>query len=151
MSSSAPTVLLIEDNEDNRIVYSTILRHYGFRVREAHTGEDGVQIARDESPDLILMDVGLPGIAGWEATSRLRSDERTRSIPIIALTAHALAEHRARSLEVGCDDYLAKPVEPREVLAAVQRHLERTRLARGASATIRRRTTESRELGMAGD
>jgi CheY-like chemotaxis protein len=69
------------------------------------------------------MDVGLPGIDGWEATSRLKGDPATRQIPIIALTAHALNEHRTRAFEVGCDDYLAKPVEPREVLATVRRHL----------------------------
>jgi two-component system, cell cycle response regulator DivK len=120
---SARTVLLIEDNEDNRIVYSTILRHYGFNVLEALTGEDGIAAAVTEKPDLILMDIGLPGLDGWEATRRLKSDDSTRAIPIIALTAHAMAEHREQALQVGCDAYLAKPVEPREVLAQVKRML----------------------------
>lgn len=117
------TILLIEDNEDNRIVYSTILRHFGYEVLEALTGEEGIAMAERERPDLILMDVGLPGIDGWEATTRLKRGDATRHIPVVALTAHALNEHRARAMEVGCDAYLAKPVEPREVLLTVQRFL----------------------------
>ena len=119
--TSSPTVLLVEDNEDNRIVYSTILRHFGYRVLEAQSAEDGLVTAEREQPQLILMDVGLPGMDGWEATAQLKSNERTRHIPVVALTAHALNEHRQRAMEVGCDAYLAKPVEPREVLSTVQR------------------------------
>ena len=121
-----PTILLVEDNEDNRIVYSTILRHFGFEVLEATSGEAGVEMALRSRPALVLMDIGLPGMDGFEATARLRDAEETRDIPVIALTAHALPEHRARALEVGCDDYLTKPVEPREVLATVRRYLNRT-------------------------
>jgi two-component system, cell cycle response regulator DivK len=117
------TILLVEDNEDNRIVYSTILRHFGYEVMEAQTGEDGIAMAERDLPDLILMDVGLPGMDGWEATAHLKNRAATREIPIIALTAHALNEHRARAMEVGCDGYLAKPVEPREVLSTVRRFL----------------------------
>jgi CheY-like chemotaxis protein len=117
------TVLLVEDNEDNRIVYTTILKYYGYRVIEAHNGVEGVSMAREAHPDLILMDVGLPGLDGWEATRRLKADERTRSIPVVALTAHALAEHRAQAAAAGCDGYLAKPVEPRDVVAEVRRHI----------------------------
>jgi CheY-like chemotaxis protein len=117
------TILLVEDNEDNRIVYSTILRHFGYAVLEANTGEDGLELAKRAHPALVLMDIGLPGMDGFETTQRLRSLEATRDIPVIALTAHALPEHRALALEVGCDDYLTKPVEPREVLATVRRHL----------------------------
>ncbi|MFN2565073.1 MAG: response regulator [Gemmatimonadaceae bacterium] len=123
MDSDGRTVLLVEDNEDNRIVYTTILKHYGYRVLEAHDGIEGVTLARKAHPDLILMDVGLPGLDGWEATRRLKADEETRRIPVIALTAHALAEHRAQAIAVGCDGYLAKPVEPREVVAEVRRHI----------------------------
>lgn len=125
-SPSGATVLLVEDNEDNRTVYTTILRYYGFDVVEAHTGEDGVELARGLMPALILMDVGLPGMDGWEATRRLKGDPRTRHIPIIALTAHALAEHRAQSFAAGCDGYLSKPAEPREVLTEVRRYLVQT-------------------------
>ena len=118
-----PPVLLVEDNEDNRIVYSTILSHFGFRVLEAHTAAQALEIARTEQPGLILMDVGLPDMSGWDVTRQLKRDPETRHIPIVALTAHALAEHRAEAVEAGCDGYLAKPVEPREVLAEVRRWL----------------------------
>lgn len=116
-------ILLVEDNEDNRAVYTTILRYYGFHVVEAPSGEEGVELARALQPGLILMDVGLPGIDGWEATRRLKADPQTMRIPVVALTAHALAEHRAASYAAGCDGYLAKPIEPRDVLAEVRRFL----------------------------
>jgi len=125
MSPSPKTVLLVEDNEDNRIVYSTILEHFGYRVMEALNGEEGIAKARAERPDLILMDISIPIIDGWEATQVLKHDPRTRLIPIIALTAHALASDRERAMEVGCDGYLAKPCEPRAVVAEVQRFLGR--------------------------
>jgi CheY-like chemotaxis protein len=125
MSPAPKTVLLVEDNEDNRIVYSTILRHFGYRVMEALNGEEGIATARAEKPDLILMDISIPIIDGWEATQVLKHDPDTRRIPIIALTAHALASDRERAMEVGCDGYLAKPCEPRAVVAEVQRFLGR--------------------------
>jgi CheY-like chemotaxis protein len=117
------TVLLVEYNEDNRIVYSTILRHFGYLVTEALNGEEGIAKARSERPDLILMDISIPVIDGWEATQVLKHDPQTRGIPIIALTAHALASDREKAMEVGCDGYLAKPCEPRAVVAEVQRFL----------------------------
>jgi CheY-like chemotaxis protein len=123
MPSAPKTVLLVEDNEDNRIVYSTILRHFGYRVMEALNGEEGIATARTEKPDLILMDISIPIIDGWEATQVLKHDPETRQIPIIALTAHALASDRERAMQVGCDGYLAKPCEPRAVVAEVQRFL----------------------------
>jgi CheY-like chemotaxis protein len=123
MPSAPKTVLLVEDNEDNRIVYSTILRHFGYRVMEALNGEEGIATARAEKPDLILMDISIPIIDGWEATQVLKHDPETRHIPIIALTAHALASDRERAMQVGCDGYLAKPCEPRAVVAEVQRFL----------------------------
>ena len=123
MASNGKTVLLVEDNEDNRIVYSTILRHFGYAVTEALNGEEGIAKARAEKPDLILMDISIPVIDGWEATQVLKHDPATRDIPIIALTAHALASDREKAMEVGCDGYLAKPCEPRAVVAEVQRFL----------------------------
>jgi CheY-like chemotaxis protein len=123
MSDNGKTVLLVEDNEDNRIVYSTILRHFGYTVTEALNGEDGIAKARSQRPDLILMDISIPIIDGWEATQVLKRDPETRDIPIIALTAHALASDREKAMEVGCDGYLAKPCEPRAVVAEVQRFL----------------------------
>lgn len=123
MSATGKTVLLVEDNEDNRIVYSTILRHFGYAVTEALNGEEGIAKAHSEKPDLILMDISIPIIDGWEATQVLKHDPATRHIPIIALTAHALASDREKAMEVGCDGYLAKPCEPRAVVAEVQRFL----------------------------
>ena len=123
MTPNGKTVLLVEDNEDNRIVYSTILRHFGYKVTEALNGEEGISKARSEHPDLILMDISIPIIDGWEATQVLKHDPLTRHIPIIALTAHALASDREKAMEVGCDGYLAKPCEPRAVVAEVQRFL----------------------------
>ena len=115
------TVLLVEDNEDNLVVYRTILDHVGYNVLEARDGEEGVNRAREEHPDLILMDISIPKIDGWEATRRLKADEATRDIPVIALTAHALEEDRERAMEAGCDGYLAKPIEPRRVVEEVRR------------------------------
>ncbi len=123
MENSAKTILLVEDNEDNRTVYRTILEHFGYEVIEARNGEDGIRMAREEHPDLILMDISIPIIDGWEATRILKSDEATSDIPIIALTAHALATDRAKAEEIGCDGYLAKPCEPRRVVAEVERFI----------------------------
>jgi CheY-like chemotaxis protein len=117
------TILLVEDNPDNRTIYGTILRHFGYEVAEAETGEDGIRLARELHPALILMDVAMPGMDGWEATRILKGDADTASIPIIALTAHAMSEDRKRAEEVGCDGYLSKPVEPRRVVQEVERLL----------------------------
>ena len=124
MEPSAPTgqtVLLVEDNEDNRIIYSTVLRHVGFVVIEAGDGLQAIALARSAKPDLILMDISIPEIDGWEATRILRADPETQSIPIVALTAHAMADDRERAAEIGFTSYLAKPVEPRAVVAEVRR------------------------------
>ena len=115
------TLLLVEDNEDNRIIYSTVLRHTGYEVVEATDGVQAVDLARRIAPDLILMDISIPEIDGWEATKILRQDPKTRDIPIIALTAHALADDRERATAVGFSSYLAKPIEPRAVVAEVRR------------------------------
>jgi two-component system, cell cycle response regulator DivK len=123
MADNSKRVLLVEDNEDNRTVYRTILEHFGYGVIEARNGEDGVRMAREEHPDLILMDISIPVIDGWEATKILKGDDKTRNIPIIALTAHALATDRTKASEVGCDGYLAKPCEPRRVVAEVEKFI----------------------------
>ena len=121
------TVLIVEDNEDNRIVYSTILRHHGFRVTAALDGQEGIAKARRDLPDIILMDISIPLIDGWEVTQTLKREQATSHIPVIALTAHAMPGDRERAMEVGCDGYLAKPCEPRAVLAEVNRLLSRPR------------------------
>jgi CheY-like chemotaxis protein len=117
------TILLVEDHEDNRIVYSTILEHFGYVVLLAGDGAEGVRLAKERRPDLILMDVSIPVMDGWTATATLKADPETASIPVIALTAHALAADRDRAAQVGCDGYLAKPVEPRRVVEEVKRFL----------------------------
>jgi len=116
-------VLLVEDNEDNRTIYSTVLRYLGYEVIEAEDGLRAIALARSEHPDLILMDISIPGMDGWEATKVLRQDPATRTIPIVALTAHALADDRKRATEVGFSSYLAKPIEPNAVVAEVRRWL----------------------------
>lgn len=117
------TVLLVEDNEDNLVVYRTILEHVGYKVVEARDGEEGVSRAHSELPDIILMDISIPKMDGWEATVRLKDADDTAAIPIIALTAHALEEDRAKAMRAGCDGYLAKPVEPRRVVQEVEKFI----------------------------
>jgi len=123
MAPSKKTVLLVEDNEDNLVIYSTILRHAGFEVIEARDGQAGIETAKAKHPGLILMDVSIPIVDGWEATRRLKADPATADIPIIALTAHALASDQLKAAEAGCDGYIAKPAEPRVVAATVKQHL----------------------------
>ena len=123
MAAKNTTVLLVEDNEDNLLIYSTILRHSGYAVVEARDGQAGIDAAKKEHPGLILMDVSIPVIDGLEATRRLKADPATKDIPIIALTAHALASDQQKALEAGCDSYIAKPAEPRAVVAAVREYL----------------------------
>jgi len=120
-ASNGQTLLLVEDNEDNRIIYCTVLRHHGYEVIEAQDGIQAVELAQSQQPDLILMDISIPRMDGWEATRILRNDPRTKSIPIIALTAHALADDRERASELGFSSYLAKPIEPRFVVAEIRR------------------------------
>jgi CheY-like chemotaxis protein len=116
-------LLLIEDDEDNLSVYQTILEHVGFAVSIAHNAEDGIALARSVHPDLVLMDISLPRMDGWQATRLLKADPETSDIPIVALSAHALADDIARSREAGCESHLAKPVEPRRVVEEVERVL----------------------------
>ncbi|HEY6829861.1 MAG TPA: response regulator [Gemmatimonadaceae bacterium] len=119
------TVLLVEDNEDNRFIYATALRYTGYEVIEAVSGRQGIERAREQRPDLILMDISIPDVDGWEATIVLKADPLTRAIPIIAVTAHVLPGDERRSLEAGCDGYLAKPVAPAALIAEVDRRLGR--------------------------
>ena len=106
-----PTILLVEDNEMNRDMLSRRLERKGYRVITAHDGLQGHDMAHSESPDLILMDISLPVMNGWDVTRRLKSHAATRHIPIVALTAHALATDRAKAFEAGCDEYDTKPVD----------------------------------------
>jgi two-component system, cell cycle response regulator DivK len=106
-----PTVLLVEDNEFNRDMLTRRLERKGYRVITAQDGAEGCYLARSKAPDIILMDISLPIMNGWDATLKLKSEETTRHIPIIILTAHALATDRAKAFEIGCDDYDTKPVD----------------------------------------
>jgi two-component system, cell cycle response regulator DivK len=119
------TVLLVEDNEDNRIIYATALRYAGYNVIEAVTGTEGVYEARTRQPDLVLMDISVPELDGWEATAILKADPTTKHIPIVAVTAHALPGDRERSVAAGCDGYLAKPIPPAALIAEVDRRFGR--------------------------
>lgn len=125
----ATLILLVEDNADNRDIYTTILRHHGYQVAEATDGETGVRLARELGPAVILMDVTMPGMDGWEATRLIKADPATAAIPVVALTAHAMAEDRRRAVEAGCDAYLSKPVEPSRVVEEVRRQVERAAAA----------------------
>ena len=115
-----PKILLVEDNEMNRDMLSRRLLKQGFEMVLAVDGEQAVALARSEAPDLILMDISLPGLDGWEATRLLKTMPETRSIPIIALTAHAMAGDREKSLAAGCNDYDTKPIDFRRLLEKIQ-------------------------------
>ena len=117
------TILLVEDNTDNQIIYRRALEHFGYGVLEAVDGEEGTRLAVEHLPDLVLMDISIPRMDGWEATKQLLADQRTKHIPIIALTAHALPSDRARGVEIGFASYLTKPAEPRRVLEEIERVL----------------------------
>lgn len=115
-----PKILLIEDNEMNRDMLSRRLERKGMQVLVAVDGEQGVAMAQSELPDLILMDMSLPVLDGWAATRQLKSDPETCNIPIIALTAHAMADDRNRCLEAGCDDYDTKPIDFTRLMGKLQ-------------------------------
>ncbi len=118
-----PRILLIEDNEMNRDMLSRRLMRKGYEVEMAVDGRDGVDKALAGGYDLVIMDMSLPEIDGWEATRRLRAEPSARSLPIIALTAHAMAGDREKAIEAGCDDYDSKPVEFPRLLAKIEAQL----------------------------
>ncbi len=122
-------ILLVEDNEMNRDMLSRRLIRNSFEVVMALDGAQGIAMAKSEAPDLILMDMSLPEVDGWEATRRIKADSATAHIPIIALTAHAMAEHRAQAFEAGCDDYDSKPVEFKRLLGKISEQLSKRGIA----------------------
>lgn len=119
------TLLLVEDNELNRDMQVRRLERKGFEVLIAMDGQQGVEVATAKLPDLILMDLNLPVMDGWEATRQLKGAPETRGIPIIALTAHATSGDRERAMEAGCDEYVTKPVDMAELLAMIEKTLSR--------------------------
>ena len=116
-------ILLVEDNEMNRDMLSRRLERKAYEVIIAIDGQAGVNMASSESPDLILMDLSLPVIDGWEATRRLKANPATQSIPVIALTAHAMAGDEQKALQAGCDDYDTKPVNFQRLLGKIEKLL----------------------------
>ena len=115
-----PRILYVEDNDDNIYMLLNRLKRQGFDVLIARDGASGVALAQTERPDLILMDLGLPIMDGWEASRRLKSDDATRHIPLIALSAHAMSSDRTQALEAGCDEYDVKPVEWARLLTKIR-------------------------------
>ena len=116
-------VLLVEDNEMNRDMLSRRLIRRGFEVIFAVNGQEGIDLAKSERPDIILMDMSLPVVDGWEATRRVKSDETTRTVPVIGLTAHAMSGDREKAIEAGCDDYDTKPIELPRLIEKIERLL----------------------------
>jgi len=113
-------LLLVEDNEMNRDMLSRRLRKKGYEVAIAVDGKAGVEMASSEAPELILMDMSLPIMDGWQATQHIKADDATSKIPVIALTAHAMESDRAKALEAGCDDYDTKPIELKRLLSKIE-------------------------------
>ena len=120
-----PKILLVEDNEMNRDMLSRRLQRKGYEVVLAVDGQNGVEMAQAQGPDLVLMDMSLPVLDGWEATKQLKADAATKAIPVIALTAHAMDSDRVKALEAGCDDFDTKPVELPRLLAKIEELLKK--------------------------
>jgi two-component system, cell cycle response regulator DivK len=118
-----PLILVVDDYQDAREMYAEYLQYSGFRVAEAKNGNEAVAQARSLKPDLILMDLSLPGMDGWEATRVLKADEETRHIPIVALTGHALAGASEGARKAGCDSFVTKPCLPDDLVVEVRRML----------------------------
>jgi CheY-like chemotaxis protein len=123
MSDRAPLILVVDDYQDAREMYAEYLQFSGFRVAEARNGNEAIEQAFALKPDLILMDLSLPGMDGWEATRQLKSDERTKHIPVVALTGHALAGASEGAKRAGCDSFVTKPCLPDDLVVEVRRML----------------------------
>lgn len=117
------TVLVVDDDAHNRNIFATVLRRAGFTVLIASAGDEALRLVAESLPQLVLMDLSIPIVDGWECTRRLKADELTRHIPIIALTAHAMRGDEERALRAGCDGYLSKPISPRQLVTEVKQHL----------------------------
>ena len=120
-----PKILIIEDTENNRVLLTRRLKPKGYDIVTAEDAERGLAMVPIERPDLILMDVGLPGMDGWTATRQLKSDAETRGIPVVALTAHAMQGDREKATEAGCDDYETKPIDFAQLFEKIDRLLAR--------------------------
>ena len=129
MGKEAPLILLVEDYEDAREMYRDYLAFAGFRVETAANGREAIRKARALQPDLILMDLALPVLDGWEATRRLKEDPRTSAIRVVALSAHAMPGEEERARAAGCVGFIAKPCLPEELVLEIDRHLDGARSA----------------------
>ena len=123
-SSETPLILVVDDFEDNRAMYVEYLQFQGFRVTEAVNGEQAVALATSQLPSVIVMDLSLPVMDGWEATRRIKANPATAHIRVIALTGHAEPAHAKKALDAGCDDFVPKPCLPEHLLAKVREHLD---------------------------
>ena len=119
----AKRVLVVEDHAENRRIVRLLLNHAGIEMIEAVTGEEGIAVAETERPDVILMDIQLPGLDGYEATRRIKANPELRHIPIIVVTSYALSGDDVKAFEAGCDAYVTKPFVPRELLAKIRGYL----------------------------
>ncbi|WP_377294673.1 response regulator [Rhizobium sp. SG2393] len=129
-------ILIVEDNEMNRDMLTRRLQRYGYEICVAVDGATGIESAEREMPDLILMDVALGAMDGWEATTHIKANPRTAGIPVITLTAHALSSDRQKSLEVGCVDFDTKPVDIQRLLGKIERHIVRDGAAADAPRPV---------------
>jgi CheY-like chemotaxis protein len=127
--AQGPLILVVDDYDDAREMYAEYLQFCGFRVAEARNGNEALEQAFRVKPDLILMDLSLPGMDGWEATRQLKADERTRHIPVVALTGHALAGASEGAKRAGCDSFVTKPCLPDDLVVEVRRMLSLTKQA----------------------
>jgi len=138
-----PLVLVVEDYQDAREMYAAYLQFSGYGVAEAANGLEALEKTRELMPDIILMDLALPKMDGWEATRRLKADEQTRNIPIVALTGHALAGHAEGARQAGCDAFVTKPCLPDALVAEIERMLA-VRRGDGASRRSTRSSSKSK-------
>ncbi len=116
-------ILVVEDNEDNLLLITVLLQKSGFAILEARDGAAGVELAVKEKPDLILMDIALPVLDGYEATKRIKANKETKDIPVIALTSYAMVGDREKALNFGCDGYIEKPINPETFVAEMEKYL----------------------------
>ena len=124
-SEGTKTILVVEDNPGNRMLIADLLAANGYRPIEARDGEEGIALARQEKPDLILMDLSLPRLDGWEATRRLKADAELKDIPVVALTAHVMMGDDTKALEAGCDGYIPKPINVRSFVEEIKGYLQK--------------------------
>jgi len=127
-STRKPLVLVVDDFADNREMYSEYLSFSGYEVIEARNGKEAVDAAQQRQPDIIIMDLSLPVMDGWEATRRLKADQRTNAIPVVALTGHAMQGHSKGAMEAGCDSFVAKPCLPDQLVAEIRKMLSTPRV-----------------------